>query len=85
MSSVVKRSYALKWKANCGPNIVSKIEKERNNCGKWYVEWNGGAIHEVFCDNLMVHVREAYTVTLRDHSYYVENGINLEFLMNMQW
>lgn len=65
---VVKRSYALKWKANCGPNIVSKIEKERNNCGKWYVEWNGGAIHEVFWDNLMLHVRETYTVRLHDHS-----------------
>lgn len=27
--NVVKKGYALKWKCECGPNIVARIEKER--------------------------------------------------------
>lgn len=31
---VVKGGYAEKWKCNFGPNIVDKLEKERNKSGK---------------------------------------------------
>lgn len=60
----VKKQYALKWKNSCGPNIVSRIDKERKNSSRWYVEWNGGASHEVFRDDLVQHVREGYVVLL---------------------
>lgn len=52
----------MKWNSECGPNIVAKLEKERNKATNWQLEWNGVAIHEVFWDNLMYHVREAYVV-----------------------
>ncbi|XP_039145936.1 uncharacterized protein LOC120283315 [Dioscorea cayenensis subsp. rotundata] len=61
---VVKKQYALKWKNSCGPNIVSRIDKERKNSSRWYVEWNGGASHEVFRDDLVQHVREGYVILL---------------------
>lgn len=54
----VKRQYAIKWKIVCGPNIIAKIEKETKKCSKWHVEWNGGAYHEVYMDNLVQHVRK---------------------------
>ncbi|XP_039118366.1 uncharacterized protein LOC120254310 [Dioscorea cayenensis subsp. rotundata] len=63
----VKRDHVLKWKCECGPNIVTKLDKERKKCGKWHVEWNGGSRHEVYWDNLILHVREAYVVTLAEH------------------
>ncbi|XP_039113801.1 uncharacterized protein LOC120249377 [Dioscorea cayenensis subsp. rotundata] len=60
----VKRQFALKWKNSCGPNILARIEKERKKTSKWQVEWNGGASHEVFRDDLMQHAREGYVVML---------------------
>ena len=35
---VVKRDYAMKWKLDCGSNIVAKMEKEINKNVKWRVE-----------------------------------------------
>lgn len=61
---VVKRDYIRKWTCDYGPNIVSKIEKERKNSTKWHVEWNGASSHEAYWDNLILHVREAYVVIL---------------------
>lgn len=62
---VVKREFASKWQVICGPNIVAKLEKERKKSSMWQVEWNGGLIHEVFWDNLVLHVREGYVVKLQ--------------------
>lgn len=61
---VAKREYATKWKVDFGPNIVAKIEKERNKSGKWQVEWNGAASDEVFWYDPELHVRESYDVKL---------------------
>ena len=64
---VVKRDCAMKWKMDCGPNIVAKLEKERNKSVKWTVEWNGGASHKVFWDDMVQHVRHSYIVRLENH------------------
>lgn len=63
----VKRDHMVKWKCEYGPNIVTKLDKERKKCGKWHIEWNGGSRHELYWDNLILHVREAYVVTLAEH------------------
>lgn len=60
----MKRDYIRKLKCDYGPNILSKIEKERKMSGKWMVEWNGGTSHEVYWDNLVLYVREGYVVLL---------------------
>lgn len=65
---VLKREYTSKWKLECGPNIVAKIEKERNKGQKWQVEWYGDACHEVFWDDLVYHLRERYAIRLANHS-----------------
>lgn len=65
---VLKRAFAMKWEYDCGPNIVKRIVKERNNSAKWMVEWNGGACHEIFWDDLVNHIREGYFVRLYNHS-----------------
>ena len=62
----VKRDYASKWKGEYGPNITAKLEKERQKSSKWLVKWNGGTKHEVYWDNLKVHVREAHVVILTE-------------------
>ena len=62
----VKRDYASKWKEEYGPNITAKLEKERQKSSKWLVEWNEDTKHEVYWDNLMMHVREAYVVILTE-------------------
>ena len=64
---VVKRDYAMKWKMDCEPNIVAKMEKERNKSVKWRVEWNSGASHEVLWDDTVQHVRHGYVVRLENH------------------
>lgn len=51
-----------------GPNIVERIEQERRKSVKWKVEWNGGARHEVYFDDLVFHAREAHVVMLASHS-----------------
>lgn len=63
---VVKRDYANKWNGEYGPNIVAKIEIERQRSAKWLVEWNGDENFEVFWDDLMVHDRQAYVVILAE-------------------
>lgn len=67
---VVKRDYANKWNGEYGPNIVAKIEIERQRCAKWLVEWNGDENFEVFWDDLMVHDRQAYVVILAEKICY---------------
>ncbi|XP_039138992.1 uncharacterized protein LOC120276335 [Dioscorea cayenensis subsp. rotundata] len=65
---VVKREYALKWDFDLGPNIVAKLEKERNKCAKWHIEWNGATSHEVSCDDILSQVKESYVVGLPNRS-----------------
>lgn len=65
---VVKREYVRKWTSGYGPNIVAKVNKERKISTKWHVEWNRASSHEVYWDNLVLHVRDAYVVNLADHS-----------------
>ncbi|XP_039118187.1 uncharacterized protein LOC120254107 [Dioscorea cayenensis subsp. rotundata] len=62
----IKREYTKKWRCDCGPSIIPKIEKERQKSAKWQVEWNGGASHEVYWDNLILNEREGYVVLLAD-------------------
>ena len=61
---VAKRSYAMKWKTDFGPNIVSKIEKEKLKSGKWQVDWNGAASHEVYWDNPISQIKESFDVRI---------------------
>lgn len=64
----IKKGYVLKWKAECGPRIVKKIEKERKKSGKWKIKWNGSRKHEVFYDNLVLHARKGHVVLLQSQS-----------------
>lgn len=65
---VAKREQVAKWKSDRGPNIIAKIEKEMIKCGKWEVEWNGAASHEVWWYDPEQHVRESYDVKLASKS-----------------
>lgn len=65
---VAKKDYAMKWRLDSGPNIATKIEKERNKSMKWRVQWNGGASHELFFDDMVQHVRHGHVVRLENHS-----------------
>ncbi|XVF65088.1 hypothetical protein PTKIN_Ptkin09bG0218700 [Pterospermum kingtungense] len=65
---VLKREYMKKWKTNYAPRILERLEKSRKLAGKWEVEWNGSAKHEVYWDDAENHLRESYTVRLQNHS-----------------
>ena len=65
---VVKRNCVKKWKVDFGPNIIAKLEAERSKSGKWQVDWNGAAEHEVYWDDVLLLVRETYVVKLANNS-----------------
>ena len=50
---VVKREYAIKWRLDCGLNIVPKIKMERSKSAKCQAEWNRDVSHKVFWDDLV--------------------------------
>lgn len=45
---------------------LPKLTKKSKNSTKWHIEWNGASSHEMYWDNLVLHVREGYVVNLVD-------------------